>query len=59
VLLGVCWFICLFACLFVYWLVCLVGSVVCCIQPFGEEVYGKEQAVKDTQKRVGKEWIRV
>jgi hypothetical protein len=37
----------------------LVGSVVCCVQLFGEEVYGKEQTMEGIQKRVGKEWIRV
>jgi hypothetical protein len=37
----------------------LVGSAVCCVQPFGEEGYGKDQVTKDFQQRVGKEWIRI
>jgi hypothetical protein len=37
----------------------LVGSVVCFVQPFGEEGYGKEEVMEDMQKRLGKEWTRI
>lgn len=32
----------------------LVGSVVCCVQLFGEAGYGKGQVMKDMQQRVWK-----
>jgi len=49
----------LFGCLFAGWLVYLVGSLVCCIELFGEEGYRKGQVTKDMQQRLWKEWIRI